>query len=182
ALQRDVALGGLPVEPGDARNVGSDRVPFPYQSGGSVIESIATKDLVKLVPKGDDYFGERGEPIANQTDEVTRVQQKVMSQIPALNAQDPMPRFNGLKGYLLNLARSGAERDGVNALFDLRDPARSEMSRRDLPLLGRTSSQVAALQAVVAIADLGDPQAITPAAVQASRIGTARGAVRQFLP
>src|SRR5262245_46207190 len=84
ALQRDVALGGLPVEPGDARNVGSDRVPFPYQSGGSVIESIATKDLVKLVPKGDDYFGERGEPIANQTDEVTRVQQKVMSQIPAL--------------------------------------------------------------------------------------------------
>jgi len=41
ALQRDVALGGLPVEPGDARDFGSDRVPFPYQSGGSVIESIS---------------------------------------------------------------------------------------------------------------------------------------------
>src|SRR5262249_60667097 len=81
ALQRDVALGGLPVEPGDARDIGSDRVPFPYESGGSHIETISKKDLVKLLPKGDESFGDRGEPIANQTDEVKRLQLKVTSQI-----------------------------------------------------------------------------------------------------
>jgi hypothetical protein len=183
ALQNDVLLAGLPVEPGDTSgSKESDNVPFHFESGGTVIQQISKKDLAKLLPKGGETYGETGETIANQTDEVKRLQQKVMSSshIPALNAQDPMPRLAALHGYLLNLARSGAERDGVNALFDLRTDRR-DMARRDLPYLARTSSQVAALQAVVAIADLGDPQAITPAAVQASRIGTAREAVRQFL-
>jgi hypothetical protein len=181
ALQNDVLLAGLPVEPGDTSGSNSDNVPFHLESGGIVIEQISKKDLAKLLPKGGDLYGDTGEPIANQTDEVKRLQQKVMSSshIPALG-QDPNPRLSALHGYMLNLARSGAERDGVNALFDLRTDRR-EMARRDLPYLGRTSSQVAALQAVVAIADLGDPQAITPAAIQASRIGTAREAVRQFL-
>jgi len=55
------------------------------------------------------------------------------------------------------------------------------MARRDLPLLGRTPSQSAALRALVAVSDLGDPQSITPQATQASRILTTREAVRQFL-
>jgi len=182
ALENDVRLSGLPVEAPDGPNdYGSDRVPFRYPSGSGVIESISKKDLVKILPKGGEPFGESGEPIADQTAELKRVQQKVAGMLPALNPQDPKPRFDALHGFLLNLARGGAERDGVNALFDLRDLARAGMSRRDLPLLARTSSQVAALQAAVAIADLGDPQAITPPAVQAVRIGTAREAVKQFL-
>jgi len=181
ALENDVRLSGLPVEPPDGPNdYGSDRVPFRYPSGSGVIESISKKDLVKILPKGGEPFGESGEPIADQQAEVKRVQQKLISLLPALDPQNPKARFDWLYLYLLNLARSGAERDGVNGLFDLRTD-RKEFARRDLPFLARTSSQVAALQAAVAIADLGDPQAITPPAVQAVRIGTAREAVKQFL-
>ena len=185
ALTRDIALGGLPVEPSDPPiKVDSDRVAFPYQSGGSQVESIAKKDLVRLLPPGGDLYGNtEGELIPDQTAEVKRVQKKVFgtSVIPAFDVGNPKPRFDWLRAYLLNLARSGAERDGVLALFDLRDPTRSGPARRDLPYLARTPSQVAALAAMVAVADLGDPQGIAPANVQASRILVAREAVKQFL-
>src|SRR2546423_734493 len=68
ALQNDVALGGLPVEAGDATDVGSDRVPFHYPTSSGAIETVSKKDVVKFLGKGDDYFGERGgELIADQT-------------------------------------------------------------------------------------------------------------------
>src|SRR5262245_21678880 len=73
ALQNDVALVGLPVEAGDAPSgMGSDHVPFHFESGGAVIDEISKKDLVKILPKGGEPFGEGGEPIADQTAELKR--------------------------------------------------------------------------------------------------------------
>ena len=114
-------------------------MPFPYQSQGSHIESIAKKDLVQLLPKGGDLYGNtEGDLIADQTAEVKRVQKKIFntSVIPAFDAANPKPRFDWQRAYLMNLARGGAERDGVNALFDLREPSRAASARRDLPYLG----------------------------------------------
>jgi hypothetical protein len=182
ALTRNVALNGLPVEaPSTPGSVGSDQVPFHMEADGTIIESVAKKDFIKVVPPGDDFYGAKGgDTIADQTAEVKRLQKKLFEPIPALE-NDPNPRFNALRGYLLNLARTGAERDGVNALFDQHVEDRRYMARRDLPLLGRTPSQSAALRALVAVAELGDPQSITPQAAQAARILTTREAVRQFL-
>jgi hypothetical protein len=183
ALSRNVALNGLPVEaPSTPVSVGSDQVPFHMEADGTFIESVAKKDLLKVVPKGDEPYGASGgETIADQTAEVKRLQTKVINAIPALDPNNPKARFDWLYVYLLNLARTGAERDGVNGLFDLRVDDRRGMARRDLPLLARTPSQSAALRALVAVAELGDPQSITPQAAQASRILTTREAVRQFL-
>jgi hypothetical protein len=187
ALSRDVALVGLPVEPpSGSANVGSDSVPFHMESNGTLIENISKKDLVQILPKGDDVFGNtEGETVADQTAEVKRLQKKLLGPGPALiqplDDKNPKTRFDALQAFLLNLARSGAERDGVNALFDLRVEGRGDSARRDLPLLGRTPSQSAALRALLAVSDLKDPQAITPQAAQASRILSAREAQKQFL-
>ena len=183
ALERDVVLAGFPVEaPSEKVDVGSNSVPFRLESGGVLVESISKKDLLKLLPPGGEPYGNsEGETVADQTAEVKRLQKKVLGQIPPLDEKNVKARWDWLYAYLLNLSRSGAERDGVNALFDLRVAERAAMARRDLPSLARTSSQSAALRAMIAVADLGDPQAIIPLVVQASRILTARDAVKQFL-
>ena len=114
ALQRDIVLGGFPVESGTPPSgLSSDRVPFPYQSQGSHIESIAKKDLVQLLPKGGDLYGNtEGDLIADQTAEVKRVQKKIFntSVIPAFDAANPKPRFDWQRAYLMNLARGGGAR------------------------------------------------------------------------
>lgn len=177
AINRQMQLEGFAVEaqatPPTSDELGSDRVAFYFVGpGGLVYQSIPKDRFEKLVPRGGEEFG--GAPVANQTDEVKRLKDVVAASIPAQGE----PRFAALRTYLINLARTGAERDGVNSLFDLRgQPA----ARGDLPHLARTPSQSAALRAMIDIADLGDPQAPMPEAVRTSRVNLAREAVSNFV-
>lgn len=180
ALSRQVQLDGLAVEPRTpaptADELQDGRVAFYFVMPGNVTyHTIPKSKLDALIPKGGDVLG--GEAVSNQTDEVKRVQTKVFANITA----QPQQRFEWLRTYLISLARTGAERDGVAALFDLRDAGRAPAARRDLPLIGRTSSQVAALKTMVDVSDLGDPQAINPETARTTRIALARQAVRSFL-
>jgi hypothetical protein len=77
------------------------------------------------------------------------------------------------------VAKTGAERDGINAVFDMRDPSRAYAARRDLPLAARTDSQTAALRALIDVANLGDPQAI-PEATRPAWIAAARESIKRF--
>jgi hypothetical protein len=177
AMEGELRLTGIPVEapavpPAD---LGDDRVPFKVEVAGTIYDSIDKSRYEKLLPPGEEFF--KGGPVADQQGEIKRLQGVVIQGLPA--AGDP--RFNSLHLYLQGLARTGAERDGVNALFDLRIAARFGAARRDLPLLGRTSSQAAALRTLLDIADLGDPQAIMPDTARTSRIALARESVRRFL-
>ena len=107
--------------------------------------------------------GAGGEPITDQTAEVKRVQDKVFKTIPAAGrARTRTCDTSGCGRTCLAVARTGAERDGVNAVFDMRDPSRAYAARRDLPLAARTDSQTAALRALVEVADLGRTRRTSP--------------------
>jgi hypothetical protein len=180
ALTRQVQLEGIAVEPQtpppSADELADGRVAFFFVMPGNVTyHTIPKSKLDGMIPNGGTLFG--GEAVSNQTDEVKRLQTKVFAAIPAQGQQ----RFDWLRTYLISVARSGAERDGVAALFDLRDAGRAPAARRDLPLIARTSSQVAALKTMVDISGLEDPQRIMPETVRTSRIGLARQSVRDFL-
>ena len=174
----EVQRRGLPVAPPAATGeLDADSVSFVYavnQNTNSTFISKAT--LAKLIPPGGEFLG--GEPVADQTAEVKRVRDKVMGLIAAA---DGPAKTNLLRTYTLNLARGGAERDGVNAVFDVLAPDRASLARPDLPYAARTSSQVAALKALVDVAALGDPQTITPAEAQTSKILGARDAVARLI-
>jgi hypothetical protein len=182
-FEREVQLRGMPVEAPEKppSGVDKDNVAFPFQVNPTTfVETVEAKRLVTLIGKGGDIFG--GEPVADQTAEVKRLQPKVTATIPAAaEGQDPKDRFLWLQAYLLNVAKSGAERDGVNGLFDLQLPERAYLARRDLPLLGRTSSQQAALQCLIEIADLDYLPPNTPEDQRAARAVIARDAVKRFL-
>ena len=101
--------------------------------------------------------------------------------VPGIDVDNGRARLGRLQTYLLNLARTGAERDGVKGLFDIFvDPTKRESARRDLPFLGRTSSQVEALKTMINVLDLGDPQAIPDEGARAAQITKARDAVKRF--
>jgi hypothetical protein len=180
ALARQVQLEGIALEPQTppptADELEDGRVAFYIVMPGNVTyRTIPKSKLDAMIPNGGTLLG--GEAVSNQTDEVKRLQTKVFANIPAQGQQ----RFDWLRTYLVSVVRTGAERDGVAALFDIRDEARRPAARRDLPLIARTSSQVAALQAMVDISNLGDPQAIMPETARTSRIALARQAVKDFL-
>ena len=174
---RAVKLRGIPVEaPEKPGSVGSDEIPFQFQvNEGTHVQTLEKSRLNTLIPAGDQAFG--GEAVPDQTAEVKRLQKKVIDALPPAGAE----RLRALHTYLLNLARSGADRDGVNGLFDLLNRDRAVMARRDLPFLGRTSSQVAGLRALVEVADLERLAPDTPENVRAQRVGLAREAVKRFL-
>jgi hypothetical protein len=77
------------------------------------------------------------------------------------------------------VARTGQERDGVNAIFDMRDPSRAYAARNDLPLAARTESQTAALRALIDVANLGDPAAI-PEVTRPAWIASVRESIKRF--
>jgi hypothetical protein len=101
----------------------------------------------------------------------------VTSSVGGLSGQ---PKLDRLRTLLMNLARTGTERDGTNALFNVLYDNRASSAKRDLPYLGRTSSQVAAMKALADISELGDPAAITPETTRKSRIDGARLTVQRF--
>ncbi|HEX3150668.1 MAG TPA: hypothetical protein VHR66_21500 [Gemmataceae bacterium] len=181
AFQRQVQLDGIPLEaptspPADLEE---DRVPFIITVNENRYDSVPRAKLNDLMPKGDDIYG--GEGVKDQTEEIKRVQGKVFAHITSASAGDAKLRFDWLQAYLLGIVRSGAERDGVKAIFDMRDPSKINAARRDLPLVARTNSQTAALRTLYDIALLGDPQAIMPDEVRATRIAQARESVKRFV-
>jgi len=183
AVVRDIQLNGVPVEapavpPAD---LDKDYAAFKREVNGLPYESIPKDTIKGAIPAGGETLGVGvGDPVTTQTDEVKRVQAKVFDNIQQKAAgQDPNLRYQWLRAYALAVARTGAERDGVNAVFDMRDPSRAYAARRDLPLAARTESQTAALRALVGVTDLGDPQAIAEA-YRPTRIAQAREAVRRF--
>ncbi|HJZ91935.1 MAG TPA: hypothetical protein VKE40_13765, partial [Gemmataceae bacterium] len=181
ALSREVSLRGIPLDSPEKPPAGLDKdnVAFVFVGPGDRrTETLAKDKLNKLIPRGDELHG--GEAVADQTAEVKRLQAKVLGAIPPA-AQDPMPRFNALRRHLLNLAWTGADRDGANALFDLRDRSKGYLARRDLPYLARTASQVAALKTLVDIAEMGDPQAVADPGVRAGMIAAAKESVKRFV-
>lgn len=184
AAIRDIQLNGLPVEfpPVAPDDLDSESTPFGREINGYPYEQLPKKTFDGALPNGDEVLGWSGgeERVYHQTAEVKRVQAKVFAHIQGQAGQDQNLRFQWLRAYNLAVARTGAERDGVAAVFDLRDPTRSWAARRDLPLALRTESQVAALRALVEVAELGvDPQQI-PEAVRAARIASAREAIKRF--
>ena len=181
AIVRDIQLGGFPVESSANPPAGldADKDAFSYVVNNIPVESIPKKTIDAAFDKGDDIFGDGH--VTSQSEELKRVQGKVFAHLAAVGPEaNPGVRFQWLRAYLLAVARSGAERDGVNAIFDMRDPARAATARRDLPLAARTSSQTAALGVLVSLYELGDPQAITPETVRETRIAQVREVVRRF--
>jgi len=183
AFQRQVQLDGIPIEAPANPPAGleADRVPFIIVLQETRYESVPKNKLDAIIPAGGDIYGGGG--VKDQTEEVKRVQAKVFAHIGTVApaAADPTVRFQWLRVYDLAIVRTGAERDGVNAIFDMRDTSKVDAARRDLPLVARTSSQTAALKTLVDITYLGDPQAISPDEVRATRIAQARESVKRFV-
>jgi hypothetical protein len=177
-FRNTVQIKGLPVAPPEGvKDVGADRVPFVFEINANTnLDSLSKETLGKLIPRGDQEFG--GEAVADQTAEVKRVHDKVKALVVAAK---PEEKLGVLRTYLLNLTRSGTERDGVIAVFDMKESSRSAFARADLPYVARTSSQVSALKTLVDIGGLGDPAAIVPADSQASRIKGARDSVSRLV-
>ena len=174
AFRSQVALDGLPldsVEPKPADLDEQTEVPFAYRiTGGKALDRIRKDTLTKLVPAGGTQFG--GEAVPNQVAEFQRVQKKVADALAKM-ANDPAAKRNLTLTYLFDLAKGGAERDGVRALADVLDPKKAATARRDLPFLARTAPQVTALQALLAVGDLTAPDALK----DANRVKVAREAL-----
>jgi hypothetical protein len=180
-LKGDIVVTGLPLEPAEIPpKVDSEDVAFPMDAGGRQYTSIPRTRLAELVPNGDDLFGD-AKPVATQTDEVKRLKDKVMGAIPGLEANNGRDRLNALYTYLLNLARTGAERDGVRALHDMAyDPTKRQTARRDLAFLARTSSQVEAYKTMIDVLALNElPEKIDDSG-RAAAVAKARDSVKRF--
>jgi hypothetical protein len=177
AFVRDIQLHGLQVEAGTGLpDPGSGRVAMRRDVNNVPYESVKKRTLDEAIPKGDEIFG--GATVTSQTDEVKRVKTSVFNHIAAQAGGNAATRAQWLRAYLLAIAVTGAERDGVNAIFDMLDPTRAPAARRDLPLVARTASQTAALRAVADITLLNDPN--LGEVGRESRVAQAREAVKQF--
>jgi hypothetical protein len=178
AFVRDIQLNGLPLEATTVADLDSDDAPFGREINKVPYQSAAKDTIDAAIPAGDEIFG--GGKVYDQTAEVKRVKDQVFKHIPAA-AADMTPRFQWLRAYCQAIARTGVERDGVNAIFDMRDPSRAYAAKRDLALAGRTESQVAALRALVEVSTLDAPDfATAPEAVRATRIAAVREAIKRF--
>ena len=183
AVSREIQLVGVPVEApaNPPADLDPEALPIAVDLHGNRYESIPKVRFEKIIPEGGTVFG--GGAVYNQTEEIKRVQAKVFAHIASVApaANDPTVRNQWMKAYLLAVARSGAERDGMTAIFDMRDPQKAPSARRDLPLAARTGSQTVALRTLVDVTDLGDPQAIAPAETQATRVAQARESIKRFV-
>ena len=175
AFVNDIRLHGLPVEASVVADLDPEDTPFGREINKRPYQSAPKATIDAAIPAGDDTFG--GDKVYDQTAEVKRVKDMVFANI----GKDPNLRSQWLRAYAQAIARTGAERDGVAAIFDMKDPGRAYAARRDLPLAARTESQVAALRAVVEISDLDALAGQNlPEAVRATRVAVAREAVKRF--
>lgn len=174
SLQDGLPLDAAEKPPADL----DDRVAFSKKVGAVEYTSIPKARLADICPPGDEGYG--GPAVATQTAEMTRLKDKLLAALPGIEANQGGDRLRAIQTYLMNLARTGADRDGVNALLDVFDTSKKSAARRDLPFLARTSSQIEALRTLIDVLDLGDPQAVADEASRASRVTAARESVKRF--
>jgi len=116
-LKQELANNGLPLngreKPPDDIDEGS--VPFEFQAQSFRYAELKKEQLAKLIPQGGPVLGIKGnEVIANQTDEVKRVQPIVFGALDKI--EKPADKRLRVMILLLNLAR-GMEREGDFALL-----------------------------------------------------------------
>ena len=178
-FRHELAVQGLPLSPPaqPPEDLDSESVAFPFRVNDSVtVDTIRKDTLGKIVPNGGQLLG--GEAVANQDDEVRRVQKKLDGVLN--NSQDQLRQATG---FLLALARSGTERDGTRALLEAPGtvlPRKLVRMRRELAYLGRTAPQVAALEAMAPLADIRAGLEGKTDAFKADRISAARRAVAEL--
>src|SRR4051794_8475572 len=98
-FENAVRLSGFPVEPRDPapRGVDKDNVQFVFEVNPSTwVETIEAKQLNTLLPAGGQVYG-GGAAVADQTAEVNRLKEKVLTTVPALDPQNPKSRFDWLQ-------------------------------------------------------------------------------------
>ncbi len=156
AIRAELQVKGLPVQ-SDVSTLPSDKdegVVLPGdQASGVEYGEVPVRVLDRAIPAGGKEYGTGGGAgVANQTQEIIRLQDVVTKKINGAGDQ----KLVRLQQYLLNLARTGMERDSTIALFDLLNPARARFAKGDLYGLGKTASQQSALKAYYVVAGLGD--------------------------
>ncbi|MEZ6143194.1 MAG: hypothetical protein R3B84_21730 [Zavarzinella sp.] len=167
AFRNEVVMQGIPLEAAAGATVPEGYKPFQMQlNEGVFIETVKEDTLKKIIPPGDDVFG--GDFVADQTEEMTRLKKKVNDAIAAL--ADDAAKRNRTRVLLNNLARTGLERDGVAALFDMLDPRRRDYARVDLAGVAQLPAQTEALKLLAKIQQLGDPMAIADVATRNTQI------------
>jgi hypothetical protein len=166
ALKSEVLIHGTAIEAGEPippDDLEENFVAFGFKLYGIQHITQLPKDLVKkLIPTGGTarpdfpFPAKAGEFVTNQTDEVERIR-KIFDAELANKANNPGQTRGFLSTYLINLARTGPERDGINALLrDYPDEAWREYGRANLPYVGRTAIQQDALRALGELAFLQD--------------------------
>ena len=162
ALTAEFVSRGTSLEAGDPMppdRLEENFVPFDFNLYGiQRIDQLPKDKVKKLIPAGGTptenwpFPARADEFITNQTDEVKRIR-KIFDAEVVRRGNDAAKLRTFLTTYLINLARTGPERDGINAL--LRDyPVEfwRDVARKDLPYLGRTAMQQDALRAIGDIA------------------------------
>jgi hypothetical protein len=156
-LKQELVNRGFPdAAPVDApADLEEDSLPLEFTYGASGIDQINKNKLKKIIPQGGDVLGQKtGDPVANQTDEIKRVEKIVFADLEA--AKGPAEKRFRLMMLLLNLS-NGAGREGVYALLrDYPEPGRLNAARHGVAFLGRSAPQVLALQALSAVAEVND--------------------------
>jgi hypothetical protein len=179
-FKQELAIIGMPLDPSvrPPEDVSEGSVPFEFQTPDLTFTELTKAQLVKLIPQGGPVLGTKGgEAIANQTDEVKRVQAIVFDDLNKIGKPDD--KRLRVMILLLNLA-TGMEREGVFALmrdyphyfallkqlsevperekqtfeWKVRRTEREEqlsLAQRQLAFLGKTGQQQSVLQGLNAV-------------------------------
>lgn len=179
-LKQELANVGLPLEPPPKSDEEIDEgfVAFPFTAGPITITQISIAKLERLIPKGGDVYGVKGNKvITNQFDEVARVEEIVFTNLDAIKSL-PERRVR-LMVQLLDLSK-GQQRDGVYALLrDYPIEKRRAYARIEMASLGRTGPQVSALRALAGVgeANSGYGPNLDPTKVRLPRVKAGRKAL-----
>ncbi len=169
AFTHEIKITGLPLDYADPKptDINEDQVAFlfrgeqgtaknPNPINSVYLDRIRKSTLTLLVPKGNALFGGAEGDVANQMEEIKRVQ-KVLSDLIS-KADGAANRRRSLLQILHNLATTAEERDGLYALLrDLHFPGRADIARTDLPLLGLSAARNAALTAISQLSSIKSP-------------------------
>ncbi|MCE9532506.1 MAG: hypothetical protein K8T89_15505 [Planctomycetes bacterium] len=152
-FKQELVNRGLPLEGPEKQPADMEEgfVAFDFHYDGTFLPRISKNKLKELIPTGGAILGLKGEPVANQTDEVKRVEKIVFEDLDKI--VDPEEKRRRQMILLLNLA-SGAEREGVFALLRDYPVAKKRVTaRREMANLGRDTTQIAALEVLAKVAE-----------------------------
>lgn len=178
ALSHEIKVEGLPVEgpnPPPADLDQKEYAPFVFNGESGQFTEIKRTDLGKIIPPGGEPWGSA--VVASQEEEVKRLEGVVFGLLErAASAAD---RRNLLATFLLNLAETGEERDGIYALLSgISNPNTALAARAELTYLAPGPSQQSGLSALLAVSEY---QYSLRAAKKTDESGPLREAARNAL-